>query len=328
MAVPAESRLGRTQLIIDCDPGVDDAVSLALAAGSPELDLRAVTTVAGNVPLELTTRNAARLLHAFGRADVPIAPGAARALVRVPPPHPPVHGSNGLGGVELPAAPRPVETEGAVALLASVLRDAAPRSITIAAIGPLTNIALLLSLHPGLTDRIDRLVIMGGATGPGNITPVGEFNVWADPEAARRVLSAADLDICLVALDVTRRATVDERVLESLRAASVRGRLLAAMIDGYGDRNPRGWPLHDALVLASIIDPALVTTRPALVEVDTGPGLARAQTFCAFDMPISGWGGHGFPVGLPDIPSALQVAVDLDVDGFRELLLERVASEG
>lgn len=307
-ADPPESR----PLLIDCDPGIDDAVSLALAVGSPELDLLGVTTVAGNVPLELTTANALMLLAAFGRDDVPVAAGAPRGLVRPKPDHPFVHGRNGLGGVSLPPARRRVHDDHAVPFLAGVLRHAAPRSITLAAIGPLTNVALLLALHPELTDRIERLWIMGGSVGAGNVTPAAEYNVWADPEAAQRVLTAPELDICLIELEVTRRATVDERSLATLRAGSRRGALLADMIGGYIDRQPDGQPLHDALVLAAIADPTLIATRTAGVEVDTGAGSERARTVFSFD-------GE-------ETLSSLQVAVDFDVVRFREMLFARIAA--
>jgi pyrimidine-specific ribonucleoside hydrolase len=300
-----------TPLVIDCDPGIDDAVSLALAIGSPELDVRAVTTVAGNVPLELTTGNALRLLRAFDREDIPVAAGAARGLVHAHDAHPPIHGSNGLGGVDVSASQRAIQAEHAVELLAAVLRDAPAKSVTIAAIGPLTNIALFLALRPELTDRIDRLVVMGGAVGRGNVTPVAEFNVWADPEAARRVLTDPGLDTCLVGLDVTNRATVDESVLAALSAGSARGTLLANMIAGYADRAPEGWPLHDVLAIASIIDPTLVRTRPATIEVDTGFGIGRAQTICAFDAHAGR-------------PARARVAVDVDVERFRSLVMDRV----
>lgn len=311
-----------TPLVIDCDPGIDDAVALALAVESPEVDLRAVTAVAGNAPVELTTPNAARLLAAFGRPDVPVAAGAARALVRVgwhglasP------HGDNGLGGVQLDIEAAPVQPGHAIDALATLLRAAAPRSVTIAAIGPLTNIALLLALYPDCAGRIERLVVMGGSTSKGNITAVAEFNVWTDPEAAQRVLADSELPICLVGLDVTRRATVDHQILRALSAQSTQGDLLARMIRGYGDRTPDGWPLHDVLAVASVIDPSLVTTRPATVEVDTGLGPGRGRTVCRFldDSPSPPRRRPGAAVTVCD------VAVDVDVEAFRALVLARAA---
>jgi pyrimidine-specific ribonucleoside hydrolase len=301
-------------LVIDCDPGVDDAVSLALALASPELDVRAVTTVTGNVPLESTTENALRLLHAFGRDDIPVAAGAARALVHRPAPHPPVHGTNGLGGVGLPEPAHDAVPEHAVEVLARIVRESPPRSVTLAAIGPLTNIALFVATHPELAERLGPLMIMGGAVGRGNITPVAEFNVWADPEAAQRVLSGSGLDICLVGLGVTNRATVDGRALRHVRAASPRGALLAEIVTGYCDHAADGWPLHDALVIASLVDSTLIETRPGTVEVDTGFGIGRAQTVCVFD------GLDGGVSGLP------RIAVDVDADRFRELLLSRLTA--
>lgn len=310
-------------LVIDCDPGIDDAVALALAMASPEVDLLAVTTVSGNAPVDVTTGNALKLLRAFGRDDVPVAAGAARALVRVgwhglPSPH----GENGLGGVQLGAAPAITRRQHAVVRLAAILEAAAPRSITVAAIGPLTNIALLLALYPESADRIDRLVVMGGSTGSGNITPAAEFNVWTDPEAAQRVLAESGLDVCLVGLDVTRRATVDDGAVARLRAASEQGAILADMVCGYGDRSPDGWPLHDVLAVASVIEPKLITTRPAQVEVDTGLGSERGRTLCAF--------GEGAcssrQASISDGPKRCQVAVDVDVAHFRELVLSRITA--
>lgn len=322
MSTIADSHRAPLPLVIDCDPGIDDAVSLALAVGSPELDLRAVTTVSGNVPVGQATANALGLLQAFGRDDVPVAAGAATGLVRARPDHPLVHGRNGLGGVEVAPARRPPEPCHAVELLARVLGEATARSVTIAAIGPLTNIALLVALHPELLERVARLVIMGGSAGSGNITPVAEFNTWADPEAAQRVLGVPALEICMVGLDVTRRATVDEHVLGQLRRGSRRGALLTQIIGGYADRAPDGWPLHDVLAVASVVEPGLLRTRAARVAVDTSFGIGRAQTICSFERPLM--------AGQPDTDGAgtTQVAFDLDRERFRELLLERVAAGG
>lgn len=303
-------------LLIDCDPGIDDAVALALALASPEVDVLAVTTVAGNAPVDLVTRNALQLLHAFGRPDVPVAAGATRALVRaVAHGEGSPHGGNGLGGAVLGGSTATAVPEHAVERMAAVLRAAGPRSVTVAAIGPLTNVALLLALHPGCTEAIDRLVVMGGSTGPGNITPVAEFNTWSDPEAAHRVLEDTRLDVDLVGLDVTRSAVLREEDLGRLGAGSEQGRLLAEMILGYGDRTDGGWPLHDALAVAAVVAPDLLVTRPASVEVDTETGATRGRTLATPGARRRAEAGAG--------AGRCRIAVGVDVDRFRALVLER-----
>ncbi len=311
-----------TSLVIDCDPGIDDAVALALAVASPEVDLIAATTVSGNAPVAVTSHNALQLLQAFGRQDVPGAAGATRALVRIgwhglPSPH----GDDGLGGVEMTRPRRALQREHAVEHLAALLGAAAPRSVTVPAIGPLTNVALLLAMHPEAAGRIDRLVVMGGSMGSGHITPTAEFNIWTDPEAAQRVLAGSGLPVCLVGLDVTRRATVDESALDGLRRTSPRGRLLAKMIEPYGDRHSGGWPLHDVLAVACVIDPDLVQTAPALVEVDTGRTDERGRLKYTF---VEGADGGATRDGAGSM-AACDVAVDLDVEQFRSLVLSRAA---
>lgn len=310
------------QLIIDCDPGIDDAVAIALALASPEVELLAVTTVAGNAPVEVTTLNTLRWLDVLCRPDIPVAAGATRALVQIsrhdlPSPH----GLDGLGGVLLPRPSHYPEPEHAVAKLAATLLASSER-VAIAALGPLTNIALLLAMHPGCTDRIARVVVMGGSTSAGNITPTAEFNVWTDPEAAQRVLTEPGLDVILVGLDVTRRATVDESHRQALRDASEQGALLAAMILGFMDRRPDGWPMHDALALAAVIDPPVLTTRLAEVLVDTTFGPDRGRTMCTFV--------ETGPAGTERLPPAssgtCRVAVDVDVPRFLALLRSRLTS--
>ena len=303
------------KLLIDTDPGIDDAVAIALALGRPDAELLGLSTVAGNVSLSATTGNALRLLRAFGREDVPVAPGAARGLVRVKPDHRFVHGRNGVGEVELPAARSAPARSHAVDFIASVLAAAPPRSVTIAAIGPLTNIALLSALHPELCGRVARLVVMGGSSGPGNVTPAAEYNTWADPEAAQRVLASSGFpSICLVELSVTAAATIGPRALAQLRGGSQRGALLAAMIDGYADEVWGERPLHDALALAAVIEPQLLRCRPASVEVETGTGPQRGRTFVSFGTE-------------PTAGSGLEVAVGFELERFRALLLDSLAAD-
>src|SRR4051812_3079503 len=173
-----------TPVIIDCDPGHDDAMALLLALASPELELTAVTTVAGNQTIEKVTANAIRVLDVAGAETIPVAAGAHRPLVHPAATAADVHGETGLDGPDLPPPSRAPEPVHAVELMARLLRE---RPHTLAAVGPLTNVALLLALHPELAGRIERLVIMGGAVGDGNVTPAAEVNIWVDPEAAQRV---------------------------------------------------------------------------------------------------------------------------------------------
>ncbi len=193
-----------TPVILDVDPGRDDAVAIMLACGAPELNVRAVTTVAGNVPLETTTANALRVLSLLGRGDVPVGVGAEGPL------HGPlvaaedVHGEDGLGGTKLPKPAFGPDGRGAVRLLADALRESA-EPVTLIPLAPLTNIAIFLREHPGLRERISRIVLMGGSMGPGNTTPHAEFNIHADPEAAGEVFESG-LPITMVGLDVTREA--------------------------------------------------------------------------------------------------------------------------
>jgi inosine-uridine nucleoside N-ribohydrolase len=313
-------------VIVDCDPGIDDALALALLAASPEFDLRAVTTVRGNVTVELATRNAIRTLAAFGRPEVPVCQGAARPLVRLNPPYPPIHGTNGIGDVELPAAARETSAEPALAAFERVLEPAAPGEITVIALAPLTNIALLLAMRPDLADRIGLLAVMGATIDRGNVTPFAEFNVWADPEAAYRVLAAGEVATRLFTLAGTRKAALDEPQRLELAGWSAAGATLAEMILGYDEQvTGAGWPLHDAMVVAGLLEPEIVTLREAAaIEVDTTTGPNRGATTISWDQPRvlgSPVGDQGQRVARP---CTLEVTVDADPERFRELLGERI----
>lgn len=312
---------GPVPLVVDTDPGIDDALALLLALGSPEVDLRLVTTVHGNVDLTRTTENALRVLHLAGRSDVPVAVGARSSLV-VPQPrragH--VHGEEGLGGVVLPPSPAAVDPRPAVVALAELLLGS-EQPVTVAAIGPLTNIALLLAVYPDAAARIGRLVVMGGsATRGGNVTAAAEFNVWADPEAAAVVL-AAGLPTVLVGLDVTLPTVLTEAGIARFAAAGPVGAQAAAMLRQYLDHartsyGTDGVVVHDALALTEAIVPGTLRTVPRDVVVDTGPGAGRGQTLVDRRAPSS---------------SATAVAVAEDVDSgaavrFLVSRLERLAA--
>jgi pyrimidine-specific ribonucleoside hydrolase len=300
--------------VIDTDPGVDDAVALLLALASPEVELRAVTCVFGNVGLEATVSNARRLLALAGRPDVPVAAGAARPLV-----HPQAmradewHGGDGLGGraATLPE-PGPLDPRGAVRLLADVLR-AADEPVTIAPIGPLTNIALLLAVHPELCDRIGRLVIMGGALTGGNTTATAEFNVHCDPEAAHRVLAEESVPVTLVPLELTMGCSVDGRWLDELGAGGPRCAALARIIDHYRARyrlshGVDGVALHDAVAVLEAAVPGVLRTERMALRVDCAPGDGRGTVH-----RVAGAGGR--PV---------DVARDTDVPALHAEILRRL----
>jgi inosine-uridine nucleoside N-ribohydrolase len=299
-------------LILDCDPGHDDAVALLLALAAPEASLDGVSTVAGNQTLDKTTANALRVLEFAGRGDVPVAAGAAGPLVREPYVAAYVHGETGLDGPELPpAAGTPVDEHAADFLARHV------GGRTLVATGPLTNVALMLALHPEA--RPERIVLMGGAIGEGNATPAAEFNIWFDPEAARRVFESG-IDVTMVGLDVTHQAIVTPGIQEELRGAGRAGRFVAELVDFYGrfhdQRYPElgGSPMHDPVALAYALRPELLEVRRARVEVDCAWGLGRGRTNVDFR-------------GREGEPNA-DVAVGIDAAAFLALLLERVASLG
>jgi pyrimidine-specific ribonucleoside hydrolase len=270
-------------LVIDTDPGIDDALAILLALASPEVDLRLVTTVHGNVELAQTTENALRVLHLAGRSDVPVAAGAAESLVHPQPEragH--VHGTAGLGGVELAPSPAAADPRPAIVALAELLMTS-PEPVTVAAVGPLTNLALLLRVFPEAAARIGRLVVMGGsAARGGNVTAAAEFNVWADAEAAQAVLGST-LPTVLVGLDVTLPTVLDEGGIARFAAAGPIGARAAAILRQYLDHartayGTTGVVVHDALALTEAIRPGFLGTARRDVVVDTGLGAGRGQT--------------------------------------------------
>ncbi len=299
------------KILLDCDPGHDDAIALLLALGSPEVDLLGVTTVAGNQTLEKCTANALRVLEHVGRGDIPVAAGAGRPLVRQQRVAANVHGETGLDGPDLPPAQgAPVDQHAADFLAERIAPD-----VVLVPTGPLTNVALMLARYPDV--RPERIVLMGGAIAEGNVTPAAEFNIWADPEAAARVF-ASGIDLTMVGLDVTHKALFADRHAQRLegRAGTMVRELLGFYNrfhhDVYGFD---GSPIHDALAVAQVFRPDLVETKHRGVEIDTGPEISRGRTY------VDLWGRAGWEPNC-------HVGVDVDADGFSELLIERINSLG
>jgi inosine-uridine nucleoside N-ribohydrolase len=301
-------------VIIDCDPGHDDAMALMLAVASPELDLIAVTTVAGNQTLERVTANAIRVLDVVDAHEIPVAAGADRGLIHTANSASDVHGETGLDGPDLPPPSREPEPLHAVELMARELRE---QRLTLIPIGPLTNIALLLATHPELAPQIERIVIMGGAIGLGNVTPSAEFNVWADPEAAYRVFSSG-LDITMVGLDVTHRAMLSAERADALRDKGRAGAVVADLHGFYRQFHERVYghsdtPVHDALAVAHVIQPDVITIEPFPVEIDVTHGPCRGRTVVD-------------QLRRTEKPDNALVATDVDAGAFIDLLTERIAS--
>jgi pyrimidine-specific ribonucleoside hydrolase len=299
-------------IILDCDPGHDDAIALLLALASPEVELLAVTTVHGNQTLEKTTANAIRVLDLAGRSDIPVAAGAGRPRVRPLTVASHVHGASGLDGPALVAPSRAPLAERAVDLLARTIA-ASLVPVTLVATGPLTNVAELLDRTGGA--NVLRIVSMGGSIAEGNMTPAAEFNIWADPEAAQRVFHAG-LDVTMIGLDVTHRALTTPALQARLRAAGSVGTFVADLVDFFTvyHRETYGWngaPIHDAVAVAHVIRPGLVTTVERNVEIELESELCRGRTV------VDRWNRTARPHNA-------HVGIDLDVDGFFELLIERI----
>jgi inosine-uridine nucleoside N-ribohydrolase len=306
-----------TPIILDCDPGHDDAIALLLALASPEVELVGVTTVSGNQTLDKTTANAIRVCEFAGHGDVPIHAGADRPLVREQYVAAYVHGESGLDGPDLPPPGRAPNEGHAVDFLAEQIRARDGR-VTLVPTGPLTNIALLLALHPDA--RPERVVLMGGAVGEGNRTPAAEFNIWADPEAAKRVFESG-LDVTMIGLDVTHKALITTAHTEQLRVAGRVGSMVAELMDFYSAFHRAtytdldGSPMHDPVALAHVIRPGLVGVSDAFIDVDCGWEQGRGRT----NVDTRRRDG---------VEANAKVGVDIDATAFAELLIERVTSLG
>lgn len=296
-------------VIVDCDPGVDDAIALLLAFGA-NLPIPGITTVAGNVPLRLTANNARKICALADKADIPVHAGCPRPLLRPLATAEEIHGATGLQGADFPEPTVPLQSLHSVDYLTQQLLKAdAP--LTIAALGPLTNLAVALIQRPELAERIEQLVIMGGSLGQGNITPSAEFNMYVDPHAAQVVLSS-NIPIVLITLDTTHQVLTTPERLETIRAiGNPVSAAAAGMLSFYGQLDLErydlpGAPLHDPCVIAYLLQPELFTTRRLSVAVETSGEHTIGRT-------VIDW--HGSGEG-----SSVQVVDSVDVDGFYRLL--------
>ena len=306
-------------LIIDTDPGQDDAVAILLALASPEIDLLGITTVAGNVPLELTEVNARKICDLAGRQDVPVFAGLSRPLVRslVTAEH--VHGRTGLDGPDLPPPQTPLQEQHAVDFIIETVRKEPSGSVTIAPIGPLSNIAMALQRAPDIAPRIKQIVLMGGGCFEGgNITPAAEFNIYVDPHAAA-VVFGAGIPITMMPLDVTHKALTTAKRNGALRAIGNRTCTAVAEMLGFFERfdeakyGSDGGPLHDPCTVAWMIAPELFSGRHCNVEIETASELTMGMTVIDW-WQVSGRPHNAFVVG------------DLDAEAFFALITERLAN--
>ncbi|MFD1881058.1 nucleoside hydrolase [Paracoccus pacificus] len=308
----------KTRVIIDTDPGQDDAVAILLALASPEIEVLALTVVAGNVPLAHTVRNAQKICELAGRPDLPIYAGCDAPLFRPLTTAEYVHGETGLDGIELPAPTMPLAQGHAVDFIIDTLRREPEGSITLVPIGPLTNIAAAFQRAPDIIPRVRQIVLMGGAYFEvGNVTPAAEFNIYVDPEAAQIVFDAG-VDLVVMPLDVTHRALTSQDWLDRMAAIDTPVARAVVSWTGFFERYDRakygaeGAPLHDPCTIAWLIRPGLFSGRRINVEIET-------EGRYTLGMTVADWWGV-----TDRAPNALFMR-DVDRAGFFDLLTERLA---
>ncbi len=302
--------MSKTSIILDTDPGIDDAVAIAAALFAPQLDLKLLTTVAGNVSVEKTTRNALQLMH-FWQKDIPVAQGAAAPLVRKLRDAAYVHGESGMEGYAFVEHSRKLLHKPAFQAIYECL-NASPEPITLVAIGPLTNIALLLIQYPECKAKIKRLVIMGGSAGRGNFTPNAEFNIAIDPEAAARVFESG-LEIVMCGLDVTNQAMLSPEYLTTLPGLNQTGKMLHALFSHYRSGSmSSGLRMHDLCAIAWLVKPELFQTKPCFVAVETRGEFTAGTTVVDIE-------------GRYQREPNAHVALDLDVAGFQRWVAQVLA---
>lgn len=304
------------KIILDADPGHDDAVAMLLAHADPRIELLAVTTIGGNQTLEKVTRNALGILTLLGATDVPVAAGCTRPLVREMRVAADIHGESGLDGVELPPSAITLDSRHAVGLIIDTVMSHAPGEVTIVPTGPLTNIALAARTQPAIVERVREVVLMGGGVHVGNATAVAEFNILVDPEAAA-IVFAAGWPVVMVGLDVTHQALATPQVAQRVaQIDSGAARFVGALIEAFGEnyRQVQGFdspPVHDPCALAYVIDPSIVATRRARLTVELRGEHTTGMTVADLR-------------GTEPAECPTAVATGLDVERFWDLVVEAV----
>ncbi|WP_428946227.1 ribonucleoside hydrolase RihC [Pantoea sp. FN060301] len=300
----------RIPIVLDTDPGIDDAVAIAAALFSPQLDLKLITTVSGNVALEKTTHNALQLMD-FWQKDVSVARGAAKPLVRPLRDAAYVHGESGMDGYAFTKPQRTALTQPAVTAIYDAL-IASKEPVTLVAIGPLTNIALLLSRYPEAKKSVRRLVLMGGSAGRGNFTPNAEFNIAIDPEAAAQVF-ASGLEIVMCGLDVTNRALLSPAYLAQLPTLNRTGKMLHALFSHYRSGSmDTGFRMHDLCAIAWLVRPDLFRAHDCFVGIETQGEFTSGTTVVDIEHRMGR-------------PANAKVLLDIDVAGFQKWAAEVIA---
>jgi len=305
------------KIIIDTDPGQDDAVAILLALASPELDVVAITTVAGNVPLRLTQTNARKICELAGKPETRVFAGAIRPMVRQLVTAEEVHGKTGLDGPDLPEPTMPLQAKHAVDFIVETLMSEEPGTVTLCPLGPLTNIGLALVREPKIARRVREIVLMGGGFFEGgNVTPTAEFNIYVDPHAADIVFKSG-IPITMMPLDVTHQALTTAKRIKAFRDLGTRvGTATAEMLEFFerfdeGKYGTDGGPLHDPCVIAFLLKPELFRGREVNVSIETASELTMGMTV------VDWW-------GVTRRPKNAHVMREIDADGYFALLTERI----
>ena len=329
------------KIILDCDPGHDDAVAILLAAGNPDIELLGLTTVGGNHTIDHVTRNAQQVLTVAGLRDVPVYRGVTRPLLNDVVTAEDIHGNTGMEihGFDLPEPAVEVGEIGAVQWIVDTLMREEPGTVTLVPTGPLTNIALAARLEPRIVSRVREVVLMGGAYGAGNFSPSAEFNIAVDPEAAA-IVFGEDWPVVMVGLDLTHQALATPAVQERFRELGTpSGDFLAALVDAFRSnyKNAQGFdnpPVHDPCAVAYVIDPTVVETVSVPVSVELAGTLTRGRTVAdlrAFGAALASGvpgGGAAPEASAADAACTTSVATRLDVDRFWGLVVDAVTRLG